>query len=387
MAERIYAFTDEFGAYGYSFDKPDVTTHFIITSIIVKESSLEIAKSHVEEVRKKYFQTGEMKSSHIGKSKHARRKRILADLLQTDFSVFAVVVDKRQIAKWRGLNYEQSFYKFLNNIVHKELRRAFPILTICSDEIGGSSYMRSFSDYVKKRTDIPNLFGEADFIFENSNNNVLIQLADFISGTLGCVYDASKHSKDTPNYIKMLEQKIIRIELYPKVFETYSVNTSALAQDYDKTIAELCMKQAVEYIRKHKESDDIELQAQVTVLDYLLFRFMNNDTRKYISTRELQNHLIGTGYDNLSTQAFRTKIIGKMRDEGVIISGSSAKKGYKIPANEAELYDFINHGVNIIMPMLNRLKKCRDLVKLGTLNGIDLFEKTEYSNLRRFFDN
>ena len=88
----------------------------------------------------------------------------------------------------------------------------------------------------------------------------------------------------------------------------------------------------------------------------------------------------------MSTQAFRTKIIGGLRDKGVIISGSSAKKGYKIPSNTNELYDFINHGTSIIIPMLERLKKCRDIIKLGTLNQVDLFEKTEYAALKKYFD-
>ena len=113
---------------------------------------------------------------------------------------------------------------------------------------------------------------------------------------------------------------------------------------------------------------------------------MNNDLRDYIPTRELKKQLEYTEYADISTQTFRTKIIGKLRDSGVIISGSSAKKGYKIPAKESELFDFINHGTMIIMPMLERLKKCRDLVKLGTANELDLFDKTEYSSLKKYFD-
>ena len=111
---------------------------------------------------------------------------------------------------------------------------------------------------------------------------------------------------------------------------------------------------------------------------------MNNDLRKYISTKELKSQLSNTGLANVSTQTFRTRVIGKLRDKGVIIS--SSKKGYKIPAKEAELFDFINHGTAIIMPMLERLKKCRDLVKLGTANELDLFNNTEYSSLKKYFD-
>lgn len=383
--ERIYAFTDESGAFGWDLDNPSVSKYFIISSIIVRESNLEQMRASVEAIRKRFFQTGEMKSSHIGKN-YDRRKRILADLLPLPFTIFSVVIDKAGLIDNKGLHYKQSFYKFTNNIIHKELRRAFTYLTIVADEIGGSEYMKSFSAYVKDKQDAPNLFGDANFFFERSNNEVLIQLADLVSGTIALEYEEDRRKPDTPNFLKMLEKKIIRVELYPKTHNTYTVENSPLAEEYDKDIANLCLKQAVEFINKNENDEDAEVQAQIIVLKYLLFRFMNNDLRSYISTKELKNQLVHTSMCNISTQAFRTRIIGKMRDKGVIISGSSTKKGYKIPAKEAELFDFINHGTTIIMPMLERLKKCRDLVKLGTNNHLDLFDKTEYSSLQKYFD-
>lgn len=38
--ERMYAFTDEYGAFGWDIDNPTVSTHFIITAVIVAESDL-----------------------------------------------------------------------------------------------------------------------------------------------------------------------------------------------------------------------------------------------------------------------------------------------------------------------------------------------------------
>ncbi len=383
--ERVYAFTDESGAFGWKLNNPNVSTHFVISAIIVNENNLSTLRASVENIRKKYFQTGEMKSSHIG-SKDERRKRILAELLPLPFSIFAVVFDKAQLTEAKGLRYKPSFYKFMNNIVHKELRRAFPMLTIVADEVGGSEYMQSFSKYVAARQDIPNLFGETQFYFENSLGDVLIQLADLISGTLAREYDKHRKTGNGAFFRKMLEQKITRIELYPKTLETYTVDNSVIAEEYDKRIATLCLKQAVEFLNQNDDRDDEETQAQIVVLKYLLFRFMNNDLRSYISTKELKSQLLYTSYAGISTQTFRTRIIGKLRDKGVIISGSSSKRGYKIPAKESELFDFINHGTTIIMPMLERLKKCRDLIKLGTENKLDLFDKTEYSTLKRYFD-
>lgn len=124
---------------------------------------------------------------------------------------------------------------------------------------------------------------------------------------------------------------------------------------------------------------------QIIVLKYLCSRFLNYDTRKYIPTKELINNLKYRTGKAVSMQYFRTHIIAKLRDEGVIIA--SSPKGYKIPSGEGELYDFINHGTTIIMPMLARLKKCRDNIKLGTDGRLDLFDNPEYKTLKQFFDN
>lgn len=381
--EKIYAFTDEYGAFGWDFSKEGVSTHFIITAIIVKEQDIELLNTEMEKIRTHNFQIGEIKSSKIGKN-HKRRLKIINEIVDLPFSIFPVVIDKRDCQRMAGLKYKKSFYKFMNNILHKELRKAFSNLTIVADEIGGNEYMTSFIEYVKERQELPDLFGNTEFGFRPSHNDVLIQLADFISGTLSYVYDNSKKGDDTPDYLRILDKKIIRVMLYPQKFETYIINNSAIAEDYDEHIANLCFNQAVTFLFQNINSDDDEIKAQMIVLDYLLFRFMNNDTRGYIPTKELKKQLSYMGIKEISTSTFRLRIICKLRDKGVIIA--SSPKGYKIPSRESELYDFVNHGASIVIPMLERLRKCRDLVKLSTNNELDLFAHDEFAALRKYFD-
>ncbi len=381
MQKRVYAYTDESGNHGFNFTQSDISSHFIVTSILVEEDNIEPLEKEIEAIRKKYFQTGEIKSSSVGKN-YKRRCSILNQLLKLDFKVFAVVIDKREIDVDSGLQYKQSFYKFINNLVHKELRAAFPILTICADEIGTNEYMQSFVKYVKEREEYPDLFQQRDFYFENSKNSVIIQLADFISGTLLFSYDVIKR-QGSPNYLEILKSKIIRIENYPKKLMEYTFDGSALATQYDQRIANISLKRAQMFISKFDSSDEEDIKIQLQVLKYLCFRFINNDTRDYISTKEIMNYLKRSLGVNLSVQYFRTRIIAKLRDNNVIIS--SSPKGYKLPSKEAELYDFINHGTTIIMPMLGRLKKCRDIINLETLGDLDLFANTEYAELQRYF--
>ena len=43
--ERIYAFTDEYGSFGWKLEDKNVSTHFIITAIIVEESKVDSVRS------------------------------------------------------------------------------------------------------------------------------------------------------------------------------------------------------------------------------------------------------------------------------------------------------------------------------------------------------
>lgn len=385
--ERYYAFTDEYGAFGWNIDNPTVSTHFIITAIIVKESDLEKYTQMAENLRKKYFQTGEIKSKNVG-TNHKRRKKILNDLQKMPFNIYSVCVDKKKCLEnmnSKGLNYKKTFYKFMNNIVHKELRRAFEKVTIVADELIDNDYMQSFCAYVDRHQDMPDLFGDANFKYENSKYDVRIQIADFISGTLAYAFDSHKKSSNNPDYLKLLDKQIISIQLYPKTFDSYILEESAIAEDYDERIAKLCFSQVVKYVEKHSQSEDPEIKAQVIVLNHMLFRFMNNDTRGYIYTHELKERLNGTEYAGVSDATFRANIIGKLRDKGIIIASST--KGYKIPSKESEIYDYVNHDAKIVIPMLERLKKCRDLIKLSTNNDLDPLDHIEYKQLKKYFDN
>lgn len=73
---NLYAFIDEFGNNGLDFTNPQISSHFIVTAIIVEENDIPILETLCTEIRQKYFQGSEIKSSKVGKN-HERRKRIL----------------------------------------------------------------------------------------------------------------------------------------------------------------------------------------------------------------------------------------------------------------------------------------------------------------------
>ena len=379
MEGKKYAFVDEFGAFGFDFDKAGCSTHFIVSAIVVDEKDLQFVSDKVEEIRKKYFQTAEMKSSKVKKN-HKRRQIILNELKNLPFNIFALVFDKRKIYEQSGLRHKKSFYKFINNLVYQELRINYSNLQITADEVGENDYLKSFASYVRSKQVPITLFDDSSFTFSNSKQGIIVQVADIISGSLAYNFDEKKKKESEGNdYLELMSNKILRIKQYPETYNTFEVIEKNINPKYNKEIADICFRKAKYFIEIHKESKDIEIKQQIAVLDYLLFRFMNKSMRKYIPTKELIDQLVFLGYDRLSIQAFRNKIIAKLRDNEVIIS--SSKSGYKIPSTEEELYDFILHGKSIILPMLSRLKSCSEIIRMGTNGKINLFEKAEYQSI------
>ena len=406
--KEYFAFVDESGSHGWDFDKDGNSRFFVVTAIIVESDDVANLREEVEKVRKQFFQTGEIKSSKIGKNNN-RRKNILNAVIPLPFKIFAVVFDKSKMLDYRGLHYKTSFYKFLNNIVHKELSCAFANLTVVADEIGGSDYMQSFSAYVKANEKKRDLLGVFKFVFQNSAQDVLIQLADLIAGTLA----ASYRPDNTIDWKKILREKTLRLCNYPLTTKAFNVN-NPLAKKYDAEIAEICLRQVDRFISTYEDDlpaeeedfvpedivedaeseqdeatyeddgDEVRKQ-QVLTLKYLAFRFLNNDLRNYIQSKELIGHLAYAGFEEISARYFKTEIIAPMRDSGVIIA--SSPRGYKIPAREQELNDFVANSEKTISPMISRLIKCHNLIKVGTNGRVNLAERIEDLGLKELIAN
>ena len=93
---RLFAFVDEFGDNGLNFDNPRVPSHFLVAAIIVDEDNIVELESHVERIRQQHFHGAEMKSKKIGQD-HNKRLAILQELLNGQFRIYALVVDKQRL--------------------------------------------------------------------------------------------------------------------------------------------------------------------------------------------------------------------------------------------------------------------------------------------------
>lgn len=378
VSSKIHVFLDESGAFGFNFNSSGCASYFIIAAILVDEKDLSELLIQVEDIRKKYFQQGEIKSKNCNPK---RRKLILFKLLELPFSVAYFVVDKRQIFEESNLRkYKKTFYKFLYQFFYHQLVSKIANISIHSDEIGCSDDLAEFKRYYYKQNESYQLFNELDFAFDNSKESLMVQVADFFAGTAALCYEQKNNGID---YLSIFKKRILFIKKFPQTKDDF-LNETQFKTDDDKEIARLAIKLADDFVLNNASSNDIDIKQQSAIIDYLRFRFIQNQFRTYIPTKELINYLRNLGYEQMSSQQFRMKIIAKIRDNGVIIA--SSPNGYKLPASIAEVCDFINHGRNVILPMLSRLKICNETIRVATNNKINLFDKVEYKDLAQILD-
>lgn len=364
------AFADEYGNNSFNFETQG--THFIIATIICNAKNIPELEKQVDIIRKIHkFQTGELKSSKVGKN-HSRRKRILEDISKLDISIYAVIVDKRKL-NGKGFHYKKSFYKYLNNLLYKELFRTFPQLELYVDEYGGNDYMLEFKRYVAKHHQ-RTLFSGSEFEILNSKESNLIQVADFIAGTLGYIYDESKKSDESDNFLSLIKPKISNLNFFPKEYSFEDISSSNTDESFDPLIAELSILRITDFLDKAKGKDQQTID-QINLLKLLLLYQRVFYKSKFISTKEIFNHLNQLRPTKLHEEYFRAKVVGNLRDKGILIA--SSRNGYKIPINRRDLEAFIKHGNKIILPMINRIQEVRNAIKLATNNKLDLLDNFE----------
>jgi hypothetical protein len=369
------AFADEFGNNSFEFETQG--SHFIVATVICKTDQIAQLEEQVNELRRKHnFQTGELKSSGVGKN-HKRRLKILKDLIRLDISVYAVIVDKRKLVG-QGFKYKKSFYKYLNNLLYKELFRTFPKLDLYVDEHGGNDYMLEFKKYVGKHHQ-KTLFSGSQFDLQNSKNSNLIQIADLVAGTLGYIYDETKKSEFSPEFEKILKPIIRDLNFFPKEYNFKDFQESNTEEDFDPLIAEVSLLRINNFLEKEigKEQQKID---QINFLRLLLLFQRVYYKSKFVYTKEIFKHLNQSRSKPLKEEYFRSKVVGNLRDNGILIS--SCRKGYKIPTTRKDLESFIKHGNQIIRPMLNRIKEVRDAIRLASGNELDLLDAEEFRDLK-----
>ncbi|WP_462411624.1 hypothetical protein [Neobacillus sp. Marseille-QA0830] len=373
MEEVQYAFINEFGDYLFDFVKQGVSTHLIITAILVKGSHKERLEEHLDKVP--FLQEKDIRDDN-------QMLQIVNDLKELPFSIYAYVMDKRKIREDSGIMHQKPFFRYTNRMVYEDLNRSFEQLDlVVSDQ---AEFLMQFRNYVETKT-IPDLFNYSIFGFNQTESDVLLRLARLISGILAKGYDCTHHSKQYRSYYEIIKQKISAIQLLPLDYKNfiYDYKSNSHEAKYNEMIIKQAVNLTYQYLEKHRKSEEEEEKLRMDFLKFLLFNLKENPD-EYVYTQEILDNLNALRDVKMNQHYFRSNIVSKLRDSGIIIASSN--KGYKLPVSLGDLYDFVNLSSLTIHPMIQRIAKCRDQILSATNNEVDILDPTEYEYLRRVIE-
>lgn len=227
--ETTHAYIDECGNFGYDFTTKGTSDYFLVCAVLVEPENIDYL---VKVVREQVQNDGELKSYKVGVD-HAKRFRTLQALLKVQFHVIYIVLDKEKIYPDTGLSWKKTFFKYAHKHLYGILSKWFESLNITSDEYGDIEFMESFDKYIEKNCG--SLFNEYTFKFDKSKHNELLQLADFIAGTiyLGFQKEIPKYYQP---YMKYLRDKILDYDIFPRDYKNYLVEQNAGASMFDKKL-------------------------------------------------------------------------------------------------------------------------------------------------------
>lgn len=373
------AYVDECGSFGFAFDKEGTSKYYILCAIIVDSEKVEKLHADFEQVKRcNGLANTELKSSRI---KGDKRQRIMSLLLPLEFRIVLFIADKEKFSNDSPLTkYKPTFIKFLDQHLYNLLYQAYPRLKIIQDETGWPEFRQSFQKYVEEHRPSYNLFNQYDFDLVNSKDEVLVQLADFVGGSIS----QSLLNPNEINYLEMLKGKITAIEWFPSEREPYWGHMKPEDCQFDRQIFSLALKTSSAFVAKYKGEETEDRKMQVAILRYLQMYVLQINPASFVYSDELVRYLQEHVQIRVTRNTLFRRVIAPLRDEGVILA--SCKKGYKIPISVNDLMTYLNQSLTTVGPMVHRMGICRNLVKEGTNGGLDLFDDPALIKFKRYFD-
>jgi len=320
---------------------------FVLCAIVFKREDLHLLSGALDRI-KVYYNMRELKSSHV--RSFEERYDILQQLLSSAPKIITICFDKDALfGDW--FRYRSTFYKYAQRLLNHELYRIFGSISVTMDRYGSPQYRKSLKEYLLSKLQME-LF-DPDLMVASAKDIDFIQASDFLAGSIRKTLEGDFVDQD--NLIDIIKPFWVRRIQLP---DTGS-HVGDIPDSYSGVLLGACMDEARRYLNKHKSTSN---DPRIRTLEYLYYSAIDG-SNEYIFTHEILEWLTTLGF-TLSEEQFRSEVLASLRDDGLIIAGS--RRGIKIPRTPEDIRDYINFNINLALPVLRRLKKAIEFVRVRT---------------------
>ena len=375
-----WVYVDEFGTVNIQDPSSEL---YIEVAVFIKDEERLTLENGIEEICQELCGGAELKSSRVG-GDNAKRLKYLNKIGNLPFQYYALICNKKLISEGSGLIYKKSCYKNLHKQLNQMLQTLPGNVHFLIDKYGSPDFENSCKVYFEKAT--MGLIIHADFSFDyvDDKNNRVVQLADFIAGSLSYCFDKKK--KDavySPSFRTILKKHELELFCYPRQQRAVSnVPPSVQDESFADDLRDRLYNQASRFLEENEDNDDECVQMQWHTLKRLFDASELEDKElRYIYADKLIEHLKSYGYV-IGKRNFTVDVIGGLRRADIIIAGSP--DGYKLALSLDDVNEYLEHNKEIILPMLHKLAKARNNIRM--LMSYDILENAEYADLKELIE-
>lgn len=187
----MLVFIDDSGDAGFKLGKG--SSNFFVISAIIFNDNLEAEKTAVKikEIRREMNFSDKIEFK-FNKSRRVIREKFLKAINCFDFKIRSIIVNKKNIRSLELKNDKESFYSYFIKTLLKFNNNSILNASIKIDGSGDRAFRRSFLAYLRKQLNSEEIKVIKNCKLVNSKNNVLIQMADMVVGSIRRSYDIEK---------------------------------------------------------------------------------------------------------------------------------------------------------------------------------------------------
>lgn len=353
---------------------------YVLAAVVVAETNAGNLLKAAADLRKKYFQSGEIKSSKIG-SNLDRRIKILAFAKKSlpPFAVIAYRVRKERVGIESGLKFPKSFIKYFAS----DFCRYLPTnshVEVFFDEKGRQQFKREFVRYLTDKFEDDELFPRKKFEVVSSAECVGVQLADLFAGSIAKLIEAQD---ETERYRLHTELGPVCCTWdYPKGRIWGEGGALESNERFDQAVRAEALVRALRYVEASPgDSEDAMLRAEFLKALIGHADLANDD---FMLAKYLEEWLSRFVDKPLGAQALRNRVVGPLRDEGLLISSKASRPdpGYKLPRSVHDIESYIELTDAQVVPAIRRIKAAAQIVATATSGEVDLLDQDRFDCLK-----
>ena len=195
----------------------------------------------------------------------------------------------------------------------------------------------------------------------------LVQLADIISGSLRIWLSSIPTVNDKITELRnVISKKKIFLHCWPPIYsEPRTISINSDVDENDQKIETVMLDKACRLIETYEDSDDENDFRKAEVLKCLIEARVYG---KYVYCDKLIDIVNQRCEKKVGRKAFLSNVIGAIRKEGIIVTGTN--KGYRLATTFNDVKAYLHQDKTVILPMLTKLRCARLL--LSTSAEIDI---------------